>query len=428
MSSQSILRFAPWLILLVAAYALGRWHAGEPENGAAQPAPETAPASADNGTAADAPAPEAAQVEAAPDPSETLVAELDSIATAAKSMATPDARTYAFFEKLSLDEIDAVASRIEAMVPGNEQDVLFLMAIRRWAQLDGAAAVARASKFPALGTRINARLAAFESWGATDGQAAFTEAMKTEDADALARAASAVLTGVATKDPRAAVELWTSAPESFRVSVGAGAAVAQIASGAFGTGKGDVIREIVLDLPEGVLRSQMIEGMAAEWGAHYPEDALAWVQQVAPDGEVRETAVNALFLSLVQKDPALAAVWGIDYPDDNRRTGYIAAAVQSWARMDTVAAETWVNEQTSGRHLDGAGYAMAAHFMAKRDMARSFSWIRRINTVEMRAELLGTLGRMWANEKPEDFKRFLDETSLNRAEVEMLLAKIPPAS
>ncbi len=357
-----------------------------------------------------------------------MVAELDAIAEAARTISVPDSGTYAFFEELALEDLGPVTGRIESMPPGNEQDVLFIMAMRRWAQLDGPAAVDRASRFPALSTRMNARLAAFEAWAANDAPAAFAAALEDVTPETQARAISAVMTGAATRDPALAAQLLESAPAAFLESPGAAAAAAQIVSGAYGTGKGEAIRALITGMPPGAIRSQMIGTLAAEWGAHYPDDAFDWVRQVAPEGEGLETAVNSLFLSLVQKDPALAAIWGSDYPDDSRRTSYIAAAVQSWARMDVIAAETWVNEQPSGRYLDGASYAMAAHFMAREDMSRSFSWIRRINTVEMRAELLGTLGRMWASEKPEDFKTFLDQTSLNRAEVEMLLAKIPPAS
>ncbi|MGH8016764.1 MAG: hypothetical protein ACREIA_00475 [Opitutaceae bacterium] len=427
MASRPFLRLAPWLILLVCVYALGRWQgtrvardADDEESAFTTEEPVEASPPAHEAT------PEATREPPEAPRAELLIAELEAVATAARSMSVPDANTYAFFEKLSLEDVGPVTGRIESMPPGNEQDVLFLMAIRRWAQLDGPAALDRAARFPALATRLNARLAAFEAWAAHDAPAAFTVALENTSPDSQARAISAVMTGAATSDPAQALKLLDGAPAEFLESPGA--AAAQIVSGAYGTGKGEMLRELIAATPEGTVRSQMIETLAAEWGAHYPDEAFAWVQQVAAEGEGRETAVNSLFLSLVQKDPALAAVWGNDYPDDSRRTSYIAAAVQSWARMDTIAAETWVNEQPSGRYLDGASYAMAAHFMAEEDMTRSFSWIRRINTVEMRAELLGTLGRMWASEKPEDFKSFLDQTSLNRAEVEMLLAKIPPAS
>jgi hypothetical protein len=424
MTRSPILRFAPWFVLLIVVYSAGRWQgansarlAHDTESTAITPDAESSSPAVEN---ASNPAP----IE---DRSAVLAREAEALAHAAKFMSVPDARTYAFFENLALEDLPAVTARIEGLAPGNEQDVLFIMAVRRWAELDGARAVQRADAFPSLGTRMNARLAAYEAWGARDPKAAFELACRTEEPEAKTAAVSAALTGAATLDPALALQLLVSAPSSVLDSDLGVQAASRIVSGAYGTGKGETMRELVATLPEGPHRDRMIQTMAAEWGAHYPDETLAWIERAAGRTDAREAAVNALFLSLVQKDPALAAAWGTDFPDDSRRTSYIAAAVQSWAKLDIAGAETWVNEQPSGPHLDGAGYAMAAHFMGRRDMPRSFSWIRRINTIEMRAELLGTLGRMWANQNPGEFRRFLDETSLNRAEIEMLLSKIEPA-
>ncbi len=424
MESRPFVRLAPWLLLAAVAYGVGLW-----QGRARAPGPEpqaVTEVSAPTTVASDPPSTPPAEPPLSR--AERIAGETARLAETARYIASPDARTYAFFESLGLEDVGAVAATIEALPPGNEQDVMFIMLMRRWGHLDGPAALARATTFPALGTRENARLAAFEAWGMERPGEAFARAVAEPEEAARARATTSVLAGAAMRDPRQALTLWEASAESFRDSEAGIEALAQIASAAYGTGKREAVQRLVADLPEGGARARLIETLVAEWGAHHPAEALAWLDGSVASEEARTAAANGLFSNLVRKNPALAATWAAGFDDDTRRTSYIAAAVQEWARLDAVGAETWVNEQPSGPYLDGAGYAMAAHYLARRDMSRSFGWVRRINLPEMRAELMGTLGRVWAKEEPEAFKNFLDGTSLNRAELEMLLAKIPPAS
>lgn len=428
MNEKLFLRAAPWVVLLVVAYVVGRWHGDQvakSESAAALAAEQTTVAPAVAAASANAPA---AATPAAPSREARLVAEVDAVAAAARVMAAPDARTYAFFENLEPDDLEPVAGYIEQMPAGNEQDVLFVMVMRRWAQLDGPAALTRAERFPALVTRANARLAAFEAWGAHDGAAAMARALQQSDEQTQARAAAAVLGGAATTDVAAAVALWESAPEKLRESGPGLATLQQLTSAACATGKRETVQALVEKMPEGEPRTRMITTLVQEWGTHYPDDAYAWLGHAVTDATQRESITQEMFTRLSQQDPSLAATWAAAYPEDGRRPGYIAAAVSEWAELDAEGAETWVNEQPTGGYLDLASYAIATHFMTRRDMSRSFAWIRRINQNEARAEMLGNLGQLWSKEHPEEFRKFLDETSLNRAEVEMLLSKIEPAS
>lgn len=410
-------RIVPWLLLVVIAFAAGRWQAG---------GGRSSPASLPSPEGSSKPAAESIPAESPRARLERLAAETDALAEAAKSMPTPDGRTYAFFENLQPGDIAPVVTAIEAMPASNEQDALFALAIRRWGELDGAAAVEHAARFPTLAMRVSAQLTAYSAWAAHDARPALAHALRQTPAPAQARALGACLAGAATTDPAAAVSLWQSAPAAFRDSPAGLATASQIASAACGTGKRETLQTLAAALPAGSLRDQLVETIVREWGARLPDQAYRWLQSVVPAGEDRENLVNAMFTELARNDPAMAASWAAAYPDERRQGGYIAAAVAEWAQLDSDAAETWVNEQPSSRALDGASYAIASHFMAQRDLPRSFAWIRRIVQPEARSDMLGSLGRVWSQERPEEFRKFLDETSLNPAEVKMLLAKLGP--
>ena len=342
-------------------------------------------------------------------------------------MAVPDARTYAFFENLTLDDLPGVTAQIKAMPAGNEQDLFFAMVIRRWAQLDAPAALEAAGSFPALATRHNAELAAWEAWGARDPRAAMERAKGAAPGTMRDRSIAALLSGAATLDPRQALELWQAAPEDFRTAGLGPAALDQIVLGACGTGKRAEMQALIESMPADDTRDRLAATLCAEWGGHYPDEALLWLNQALPEGEGRVQAMARIFESLVQKDPALAATWGSAFPDTQRRSGMIASAISSWVEIDPREAELWINEQADSPELDGATFAMAAHFIGTKDMPRAFAWIRRIRRDEARSELLGNLGRAWARERPSEFRTFIDETSLNRAELDSLLSKLDPA-
>jgi len=433
MKPSPVTRFAPIVLLAIVAYAIGYWRGVRMAPSPLQPpsvvghtAPDDAPPEAVS--APDEPASLAPGEPASPSLADTLAA-LQAIATAAKTMSVPDARTFRFFEDLTLNTLPAVVDAIRAMEPGNEQDILFTMAIERWGSLDGPTAIEQARAFPALGTRRNALLAAYNAWAAVAATAAYNSALEETNQTLRAEALATVIAGAATRDPREALNLWENAPETFRRAPAGQAAAGQIASAAYGTGKREAIQTLVTELsPEDPARIPLINALVREWGGHYPDDALAWLQSVLPPSEERENIANTMFLSLTKRDPSLAAIWATGYPDDAKRREFIAAAVQEWARLDTLGAETWVNEQPAGPYLDGATYAMAVHYMARQDMARSFAWIRRITVGEMREQMLGTLGRLWSKTNPDDFRAFIENTSLSPIEVRMLTAEVEPAS
>jgi len=418
--NRPLVRVVPWLLLLVLAFVLGRWQGRTLAGPGTIDSPSTQAGPVDG-------APETAPPEPSPPPRRTVLAQtLASLHSAARTMAAPDARTYAFFEGLELGDLPEVSSQIRAMPAGNEQDLFFAMVIRRWAELDGPAALEEAALFPALGTRQNAELGAWEAWGAREPRAAAERARLAGAGAPRDRALASVLIGTATRDPQLALELWQSSPEDFHNAALGPRALDQIVAAACGTGQREAIKALVLAQPEGATRERLAAALCAEWGGHYPDDALLWLDQALPEGEARTTAMARIFESLVQKDPALAATWGAGFPDNRRRSGMIASAISSWAEINATDAELWINEQSDTAELDGATFAMAAHYIGSRDMPRAFSWIRRLRRDEARAEMLGNLGRAWSRERPSEFQEFIDQTSLNRAELDALLSKLEP--
>lgn len=424
--NRSVIRLAPWLILLALAYVLGRWHGRSP----AGVAPEAESAGPESALTESSPAAASVAGQSSSADHENragrLAAELVGLHAAARTMAAPDARTYAFFENLQLEDLPTITQQIREMPAGNEQDLFFAMAIRRWAQLDAPAALAAAASFPILGTRQNAELSAWEAWGARDPHAAMARARSAEPGRSRDRAIAALLLGAATLDPREALQLWQSTPEDFRNAALGPATLDQMVMGACGTGKREAVQTLIREMPAGETRDRLAAALCAEWGGHYPDEALLWLSETLPEGDGRLAGMSRIFEALVQKDPSLAATWGASFPDARQRSGMIASAISTWVEVNPTEAELWINEQADAPELDGATFAMAAHFIGAKNMPKAFAWIRRIRRDEARSELLGNLGRAWSRERPAEFRQFLDQTSLNRSEIDALLSKVEP--
>jgi hypothetical protein len=426
--NRTVIRLLPWLLLIALAYVLGRWQGREPAESTAAVSNAGLKDDAAHDARAASTTAAVATVPPAPKPTrrEILVRDLEALHAAARTMPTPDSRTLAFFEGLQLEDLPEVASQIRAMPAGNEQDLFFAMAIRRWAELDGPAALDAAARFPALGTRQNAELGAWEAWGSRDPRGAAARAALASPGTARDRAYAALLGGAATKDPRLALELWQAAPEEFRNAAFGPGSLDQIVAAACGTGQRETIRAMIAEQPDGATRNRLAAALGAEWGGHYPDDALLWLTETLPEGEARNQAMARMFESLVQKDPSLAATWGAAFADPRHRSGMIASAISNWAEISPDEAELWINEQSDSPELDGATFAMAAHYIGAKDLPRAFSWVRRLRRDEARTEMLGNLGRTWSREQPAEFRQFLDQTSLNRAERDALLSKLEP--
>lgn len=428
---SGLVRTVVILGVAITAFALGRWTGNlspvaersvERETSAEnQPAPKPEIEPAPQPIVEPAPQPEP------PPREEVLRAELAAIAEAAKTMSVPDARTYGFFEGLELKDLSLVDDEVEKLPAGNEQDALLSLALRRWAELDGPAALAQASEIPQLGARVEARVAVYQEWAAHDAAAALVRASGEKDESALRRAVSAVLVGAATTDPRNAFSLLDVAPVKFLSSQSVLPTIERMVNAAYGTGKKDDIVHVVAGMRSGDVRTLIIDTLARNWGAHYPAEAYAWVTSLVPEGEARDKIVQNMFTAIAFKDPSRAARWVVNNLNDPARTKYLASAVSQWAQLDLFGAEVWLNEQPDTISLDGGSLALADYFMKERHMSRAYSWIRRINQDEMRTKLFADLGRVWSEERPEEFQRFINETSLNRAEVELLTADVEPA-
>jgi hypothetical protein len=431
MSTQTLARIAPWILTVVAAYALGLWRGSSHADRSAS----TAPASVADLPSARPRAPDPGASTRASKPLGPVesprinpkVAEVDALASAACLMSEPDARTYAFFENLEAGDLGPVAAYIEGMPTGNEQDVMFVLLMRRWAQLDGPGAVARAGAFPALATRAKACIAAYEAWADRDAASALASARKESQENTRMYALVAVFRGAAASDPRTALGLLQAMPADFLESHPAEVVIRQLVNAAYGTGKRDTLRMLIDEMPAGGIRSGMIDALAREWGGHHPDEALSWILQAAPPGADRDNAVKTLFGALTRKDPSMAAACAAAYPDAERQPALIAAAVAEWAKWDVSGAEAWMNEQKAGRHLDRATCVMVNQFIGASDLARAFAWARRIDQSEVRGAMLANLGRAWAQEKPAEFKQFIGTTSLQPGELEKLVSRIGPS-
>jgi hypothetical protein len=298
------------------------------------------------------------------------------------------------------------------------------MAMRQWASLDGPGALVRATAISSLGTRNVAQETVYTIWGSHDSEAALLRAVDEPEPDQMIAAVAAVVTGAATRDPKDAFTLWNIAPRRFLDSPASQVALERLVESAYGTGNKEGARQLIEELPHGVVQTVMANSLAGNWARHYPDDAYAWVLRVLPPGDDQNAVTENMFGAMAQRDPEMAANWATRTLPVEKQPMFLANAVARWAQLDLMSAEIWMNEQPGGPYLDGASFALAKHFLENGQMKDSFAWIRRVNEDRNRAELLVRLGRLWSAEEPQEFQRFLNESSLSQIEVEILMSGI----
>jgi hypothetical protein len=400
-------RFAPWLVLLAAAFAAGRWHALGTRS-QTSPQPLAAPASHSPGA----------------DRGKPATSSLDAIVDTARSSPQFDAAVEALAGATSADNVSAKFAQVRALPAAPQRDALLLQTARRWGELAPVAALAEVNTLENLPLRADARATVFEAWGRHDAAAAFAYASAEAGEGGRDRALPALLAGAAFSSAADAVALWERSPPLFRSSTAGDTALDRMAEAAIRAGQRAELQARIGGLPPDNERMRWATVLARHWGRYEPEAAVAWIKTIAPAGSPQDAMIDEVFSEFVRKDPARAAAWAARHADERRRSTYVAAAVAEWAAYDSASAETWVNEQEQGIYLDGATSAIAAHFIEHRLWPQAFAWTRRILRNEARADLLGNLGRIWNTERPDEFTTFLSQTSLNRAELEMLRSKI----
>jgi hypothetical protein len=154
-------------------------------------------------------------------------------------------------------------------------------------------------------------------------------------------------------------------------------------------GRLDDARRDIERLPEGELRTLLVERLVEAWAERDAGAAAAWLASTSSDATFR-TGMNALVHRVAEQDPTFAAGLAQRFPDSDTHHDLIADVVYVWAKRDLGSAAAWIREQPQNPKLDGS-LARLAELTAPNDPNEARSWLDRIANPTLRAELAARL-------------------------------------
>lgn len=144
-----------------------------------------------------------------------------------------------------------------------------------------------------------------------------------------------------------------------------------------------------------VLRANLNNFLAGQWGRVAPTAAAAWVMSL-PEGTERAQALIGLGESWSDVDPAGAAAFASNLPEGESRSLAMRQAIGKWVTADPNAAREWVMKSNATQDFDTALEAIATqnNFMS-REPAHAAVWATGIFDEKLRAKTLGTVLFNW---------------------------------
>ena len=103
----------------------------------------------------------------------------------------------------------------------------------------------------------------------------------------------------------------------------------------------------VLEMPEGLQRTQSLESLGQAWGANSRIDAMAWADKIqsAPD---RRAALGGVLQSWAMQDSSGALKYAEGQTDEKTKEELLGKVLYGWCFRDRPSAEKWVKELPEG--------------------------------------------------------------------------------
>lgn len=289
----------------------------------------------------------------------------------------------------------------------------------------------------------------FYRWALIDPEGAFKTAHADLDPGRARRTAyQYTLTGVAKRDPEAAVRLFGTieeADQSILASSLANAlaeasrvtALTWAGSLPDGEVKESVFASVLshwteedpkaaaafgLQLGNPSLRQRSLSSTLSKWAESDARQAMTWaVEKLAPEDQ-SAVIPGQLLRSWVRHDLAGASAWVGTLPEGTLRDQSVPALVATWSDRDLVAAGEWLKQLPPGRARDLAAERYAGRVF-NTDPEAALAWASSIGAEAMRKAQLGSLAERYLRHQPEKAKRWIAESPLPEEQKAALLQK-----
>lgn len=275
-----------------------------------------------------------------------------------------------------------------------------------WGRLDGPAALAYADELDGrtkewtVGTVLS-------GWASEHPEAARTWVEGIADDEDRARATRGLISGLAQHDVNAATDYvyalekaGTPRTNEFMDSI----VRQQLSQGM------NFATDWTESLPDGDLKGTAMERVADEYVRKDPALAAEWVAQFAADDYAKE-AIGEVSEEWAEDDPTAALEWaeGLEAGESQNRA--IAEVVSEWANDDAVAAGDYVAALPAGDQRDDAAAAYARR-ISEENPVDAIDWALSIAGEELRNDTVARTVRQWKRQDPATATEWIDSAGL----------------
>lgn len=408
---------ACWALGLTAAFAAGRWSE-------ATQAPDSQPAQAE---------PESERARARPAVDSRPAGGVEAPVNPGKVSATGQPALWRLFPPESARDWEA-ARRLSGLLepgealreaeqwltlpPSQRRDGVLEELVARAALEDPAAALTLAAGLTSPASRERLRRSLLRAWASRQPEAArawMEETKGTLPSFLRARRYAAWLEGMAERDPAAALAEALDFPVANR-SEGwmQRRAVAELVEGEVEEGRVDPLLATLSAWPEGEVRQSALEALYGAWVRRDPEAALAHWGSRERGASAEDSGLAAgLVREWTEANPAEAAAFVRSLgPEDPAYEAAVSTLVERWSRYEIEGPAAWLNGEPLTAKTDRA-VAVYSVRAAREDPAAAMSWAESIQEEELRTGAMQRVAESWRERDQEGFDRFLEGSGLD---------------
>jgi len=155
-------------------------------------------------------------------------------------------------------------------------------------------------------------------------------------------------------------------------------------------------------------RSFLLAEAYSKWSALQPEPAAQAALAIS-DPDTRSEALHGIVGGWSAADPVALTHFIAQLPAGGERGAMLGQALQSWVRVDPIAASQWMNASDKGADMDEGVASVARMNELKPEVA--IGWAESITDKNLRSEVLGEVLRSWVLENPTVARHYFDATS-----------------
>ena len=131
----------------------------------------------------------------------------------------------------------------------------------------------------------------------------------------------------------------------------------------------------------------------SKWASFQPQEAAQMAVSIA-EPTLRNQALHGVVGGWSMADPASLVQYVTKLPADTDKSSMVGQALHRWAKLDPIAASTWINNNEGGPEMDPGIASVATMESLKPDV--DASWAESIVNPKLRSETLVSVLRNWA--------------------------------